>query len=439
MNVLIIDSDGCGLDFALRCMTYDHDVKWFIKPRNDGSRNRSGDGLVTKVKDWKPWARWADLIFLTGNDKYLIPLETLKHYGYPVFGPGIEGAKLEIERGHGMQVLKKHGIDAPPFKTFASLDDAERHVFKTEDRYVFKTLGDEEDKSLSYVSKSPADLINWIRRQKKLGKKLKGQCILQTFIPGIEMGVSGFFGPNGFLKEKWNINFEHKKLMSANFGPNTGEMGTVMQYVKKEKLADEMLKPLEDYLKGIGYRGDIDMNCIIDEKGKAWPLEFTCRPGWPAWMIMCSEHEGDPAKWMVDLLKGDDSLEVSYDSAVGLVIAQPNFPYTSNTNQAAVGIPILGITDENFDSLHLADVMLGKGFDMKDDRLVEKDMLVTSGEYVMVVTGMGKGVNWARKRAYRIADEISIPNQIVRDDIGEKLKEHLPELHKHGYATEIIY
>lgn len=437
MNVLIVDSDSVGLDFAIRCQEFGHSVKFFSNHYPDGNRKKYGDGLVEKVSDFMKWARWADLIFATNNTKYLTQLDYLRSLRYPVFAPPLEGAKLEIERGWGMKVLKQHGIDCPPFKTFNTLDEAEKHVWKTEENYVFKTLGSDEDKAMSFVSKNPAELINQIRRWKKQGKKLKGQCMLQTFIKGVEFGVSSWFGPGGFSKWK-NECFEHKKLMPKNFGPNTGEMGTAMKYVTKSKLFDDVLKPVEDYLHKIDYRGDIDMNCIIDESGTPWPLEFTCRPGWPAFFIMTADHK-EPCEWMVDLLHGKDTLETSGSHAVGVVIAQPNFPYTSAINREAQGVPIYGVNDKNWEHIHPAEMMMGKGVDMVGDSPKEKDMLVTAGEYVMVVTGLGDSVSKASKASYKVVDQISIPNMIVRDDVGEKMKECIPKLQEHGYASEWQY
>ena len=429
MNLLIVDSDGCGLDFALRSLDYGHEVKLFIKNQKDGSKNRTGQGLVDRVYDWEKWMQWADVIFPTSNGLYMDRLDDFRKYGYPIFGPSKASASLEVNRGLGMKVLEKFGIECPPYKSFPTLEAAEAHVWKTDERFVFKTLGDEEDKSLSYVSKSPSDMIQKIRGWKKNGKRLKGPCMLQTFIPGIELGVSAWMGKSGFLQWK-NVNVEHKKLMPGNYGPNTGEMGTVMQYSKKEKLFDLMLKPCEDYLLKINHMGDIDMNCIIDETGKAWPLEFTARPGWPAFNIMCREHSGDPLTWMADALQGKDTLEVSTEVAVGVVIAIPEFPYTKAVNYNAVGQPVYGITDDNWDHLHPSSVMLGKGV----DNLKEQDMFVTSGEYVMVVSGLGETVRKARKDAYKTVEQISLPNMIVRDDVGERLEDNLPKLHEYGFA-----
>ena len=432
MNVLIVDPDGVGLDFSMRCMEHGHAVKLFIRP-NNGQRDKTGDGLVEKVSDWEKWTQWADLIVPTMNTVYLEKLEGLRSYGYPIFGPSKESARLEIERQFGMQTFKRFGIDVPPYKTFSTLDEAEAHCWKSDRRFVFKTMGSEEDKSLTHVAKDPADMINTIRKWKKSGMRIKGQCMLQDLIEGVEFGVSAWTGKNGFLKPRGE-NFEYKKLMSDDYGPNTGEMGTVMWYTDKSKLSKQVLDPMEDYLVSIGHRGDIDINCIVDEKGKAWPLEFTSRLGWPAFWIMCSQHE-EPVQWMLDAMNGKDTLKTSYDVFTGLLMAQPRFPYKGTRDDEVTGIPVQGITNDNWSDIHLIGCMAGKGVEMVGGKLKEKDMIVTTGEYVLCATGSGETVKQACKAAYETVDSVHVKNKIVRDDIGEDLSKELPILQSLGFAT----
>jgi phosphoribosylamine--glycine ligase len=251
-----------------------------------------------------------------------------------------------------------------------------------------------------------------------------------------ELGVSGWFGPEGFLEEKWQICFEHKKLMGGNFGPNTGEMGTICQYVDSDKMADEMLKPMEAELLKAGHRGDFAVGAGIDSKGRAWPFEFTCRLGWPAFFIQCASHKGDPAQWMADLLEGEDTLKVSRDVAIGVVLAQPHFPYGTADAAALEGNPIAGL-DEVWDQIHPVDMMIGKGPMMKGDKVTDGPIYQTAGEYVMVATGLGRSVSAAQKKVYGVIDEIKFSNMIVRCDIGDSVAKSLPELHGMGYALNM--
>lgn len=439
MKVLVINSDTVGesLAFCLRCVKAGHEVRLFLAP---GNNMTTGDGFrgITKVGNWVASMMWADVVFVTGNHLFLPRLDAFRKRGVKVFGPSSESAALEIKREQGMKFLEKHGIECPAYKTFPNLDAAEAHVRKTGARFVFKTLGDEEDKSLSYCAKNAADMVARIQRWKKLKLASKGQVMLQEFIEGTEFAVSRWMGAKGFIGLP-NENWEYKKLLSGNSGPNCGESGTVMKYVSESKLYNEMLKPLEAALVRMGHLGDIDVNCIIDEKGKAWPLEFTMRPGWPAMNIMLHEHTGDPVQWMADACDGEDTLEVTTDHAVGIVLAQPDYPYSSKTKAETDGIPVYGMTSAKEKYVHAQAIKMAPQPVMDGEAIVEKPQWTTTGDYICVVSGLGKSVRQAADRAYKTLGELDVSDGMYRDDIGESLEKHIPKIQAHGYATEFRY
>ena len=439
MKLLVINMDtvGEGLAFALKAAKAGHDVRlWLCKDCNPAT----GDGFddIVKVPHWLTSAKWADLIVPTGNHEFTAKFDALRKAGMRIFGPSVASANLEIKRAFGMEFFKANGIDVPPWKQFTTLDDAAAHVKKTGERFVFKTLGDEEDKSLSYVSKTPADMIARLERWKRLGMNPKGPVMLQSVIEGVEIGVSRWMGKKGFVGP-YNENFEFKKLLSGNCGPNCGEAGTVMKYVDSSKLGEAVLAPLEEALVDLGHLGDIDVNCIVDEDGKAWPLEFTTRLGWPAFNLQLASHTGDPAQWMLDACEGKDTLKTSKKVTGGVVLAQPDYPYSKLTQAKTTDIPIYGVTKANEAYLYPQSVKREELPDMEGEKIVEREIWATSGDYVLVVTGTGKTVRQAMTRAYDTLRELSIPDMIYRDDIGEKLEEEIPRLQLHGIATEFTY
>lgn len=437
MKVLVIDSDLAGLAFCKRCADAGHQVRWYVKP-SEANNPKAGEGFpIEKISNWVSSINWADVVFLTHNGDFLKRLDFFKQKGVKVFAPSQASADLEIQRGKGMEFLKKHDIDVPPYKTFKNLKEAEAYVWKTEERYVFKTLGDNEDKSLSYCSKSPADMIARLQRWQELGMNPKGEVMLQTFIEGIEMGVSRWMGRDGYIG-MWNENFEHKKLMPGDKGCNTGEMGTVMKYTAESMLGDIVLDPLEDALADIGHIGDVDINCIIDDKGKPWPLEFTCRPGWPAFNIMMATHRGDPVKWMLDACNGEDSLQATEDVSIGVLVAIPPFPHKCDQKEVE-GLPIYGVTKNNQRYLFPMEVMITDMPSMSGDSVTEEKTWTTAGEYVVVVSGTGKTITQAAERAYGTVDDLHVSDMIYRDDIGLALKDTLPKLQKMGFAESFVY
>ena len=438
MKVLIIDTLASALDFALHCQNSNHEVKVWLPKSTQGESSSIGDGLVDKVDEWKDWMEWADLIVPTDNAKYQGELEPYFKNNYPIFGCNRRAAELELDRELGQEVLEKYGIDTLPYEIFSDYDKAIAHVKKTNKVYVSKPWGGAADKSLSYVSQSPADMVFKLEKWKE-NKKIKGKFMLQEFRKGTEMAIGGWFGPGGW--NKWLCeNWEEKAFMNGGLGGNTGEQGTVLRYVKKSKLFDEVLEPVTDYLHSVNYVGYCDVNTIVDEEGKAWPLEFTMRFGMPTFIIQSVVHKGDNAKWMLDLLDGKDSLSVNNDIAIGLVLSHGDYPHGHMKGDEVEGFPIYGLTTENAEQIHFCDVRDGRVPAMVRGRVQDVRMPVTAGNYILVVTGVGDTVRTAQTSAYAVIWDIKIPsNRMFRTDIGERMKKSLARLQAHGYAKDLEY
>lgn len=441
MNVLIIAAEGtAGLDFALRCKAYGHSVRMFIRHNKDGSRCETGDGLIDRVPHWEQSMNWADLIFLTDNTYYIVPLERYRDQGYPIFGPGQDTTLWEQNRELGAKVHEKVGVKTIPSQRFNNYDEAIAYVKKNNQRYVSKPIGD-GDKALSYVPKSPADLVYMLQYWKKKHSH-KGDFILQELREGTEMAVGGWFGSHGFSKN-FLENWEYKKFMAGDLGVATGEQGTILRYTEESKLADLVLKPVEDLLHGLKYTGYIDVNCIIDKSGTPWPLEFTMRPGWPLFQIQQALHKGDPCEWMLDAINGKDTLKVSKDVACGVVVSIPDYPYSRLTKKECSGYPLFNLsTEDALDCVHLSEVQWGKAPAMVNDKVKDNvPMYVTAGDYVCTVSGTGKTVKEAIDKSYKnIKKKIEIPNSIsYRIDIGNKLEEQVPFLHDLGYCLDLEF
>lgn len=404
-------------------------------------KERYGEGFneIKLVDDFRSSMEWAKdgLIVLTGNYTLTSELDRYREYGYPIFAPTTASAKLEIDRMHGMKVAESVGIAIPEYHVFGGLQETEAFVRKNGGEWVFKPGGDADDKSLTYVSSDPADMVGWLRRQIAAGKSMK-QCMLQKKVEILsELGVSGWMGPEGFLPDCYGMSVEHKKLMNGEIGPATGESGTVMWYSEDDKLCSEMLLPFEPILRTLGHRGDFSVGAIIDTKGKAWFLEVTARMGYPAWWGQMAVHKDDPAQWMKDLLDGKDSLRASYDVSIPVVMAQPPYPYQHDVPRDMVeGNPISGV-DKVADQVHLCSVMRGRGPYMEGDAIKEGPILQTTGPYVLCVTGVGKTIEAARKKVYAAAKEVKFANRMYRTDIGEKIADCLDGLHGFGYALDL--
>lgn len=439
MKLFLIDPYGHYVDFALRCLAQGHDVRYFLGPQDNNERDPLGDGLFNKVPTISGSMNWADLILVSDCSKYMKELEGWRNRGFPIFGANLEGASWELDRTKGVEILTKCGIECLPDVKFTNFDQAIAYQKEHwDERFVCKPCAD-VGKELSYVSKSAKDMIFMLEYWKRTIKK-KCSFIFQEFCPGIEVAVGGWVGRNGFASY-FLENFEHKKLMNGEKGPNTGEMGTVMKYVRAEesKLARELLLPVEAELIRCGYTGYIDVAVMVgtegSRKGKLNPLEFTCRKGWPIFNIQQILYS-DVVGWMKDLVEGRDTFQPDPDIAAGILVAMPDFPYMKASLDKLQGFPVWGVDKIRY-NFHPVHMKLGEGFDEKGKKI---PMLVTAGTEVCVVTGCGKSVKQATEKAYKNLESIEMPNSpMYRTDIGDRLEAQLPVLQKYGYCTSWIY
>lgn len=436
MRVLFIDPQGAALDTAMRAQADGHKVKLFI--RQTEKTKYIGRGLVDVIDDYKPFMNWPDLIIHSDNTRYLREFDTLRAFGVPIIGASVETAAWELDRDEGQRVLREHGIKVPPVREFNDYDEAIAYVKKEMRRFVSKPSGD-ADKALSYVAKTPEDMVYMLERWKKLSK-LKGAFILQDFIAGTEMAVGGWIGPHGF-NVGWCENWEFKKLMDGDKGVATGEQGTVVRYVKRSKLARMVLAPMEETLIKKGYVGYVDVNCIIDDAGQPWPLEFTMRPGWPTFNIQQALHDGDSIQWLYDLSQGTDARSFRLDEiAVGVVLSVPDYPYSHLTRKEVIGTPIYGLTPGLLKSTHFCEMMRGHAPICRNGQIGTEPVPVTAGDYVLVMSATGETVYEAKQRVYRRLNRLTVPNSPMwRTDIGDRLAKQLPLLQTHGFATGMAF
>ena len=192
------------------------------------------------------------------------------------------------------------------------------------------------------------------------------------------------------------------------------------------KLFKETLLKIKSYLAKTNYRGFIDLNCIVTQKG-AYPIDFTSRFGYPQLDIMQELHKTSWGELLFKLAEGTlKRFEVYPKFAIGVVIGGAGMPYEISYNKYGKNLPILGINKENEEHVKLAQVCKRDG------------KLYTAGSgYVLVINGSGRTMEAAKKRAYEVVNQITIPNAVYRLDIGDHWKKEGPRLRSWGYANDV--
>jgi len=245
------------------------------------------------------------------------------------------------------------------------------------------------------------------------------------------------------------MNIEHKKLFPGGLGPKTSEMGTLIWYDDNEnnKLFKETLSKLTPYLEKINFRGDIDINCIVNESGAA-PLEATPRFGYPAIHVQSVLNKSPWGEFLKSVADGREyDLKWRKGYSIVVLVAVPPFPYQAiNGKYNPDGLRIFfkeRLTEDEWNNIHFSDVSKlpsplvgeGKGEGESSDNQNAEYYIAAKSGYVLCVTGTGSTVEQARESAYRLTDKILIPKMFYRNDIGLKFIEKDRKLLKQwGYV-----
>lgn len=436
LKFLFIGDWALSNDLAWQVQREGHQAKIFIK---DADCRDIGDGITPKSEAWEQDVPWADVIVFedTGYGRHQ---DRLRKEGRLVVGGSELGDRLEDDRDFGQQTLRDLGVSTLPFKDFVDFAEAKAWIKENPGRYVLKPNGSAADfKGLAYVSKrrDSSDLLEMmVNLESKWPKNLKPTFQLQKFVQGVEVAVGAFFNGKEFVLPLC-INFEHKKFMNGSIGPNTGEMGTSMywEYDPHNKLFEATLAKVGPRLREDNYVGYVDINCIVNENG-AWPLEFTCRFGYPLTQILTDGFRVPMGHFFEQLAKGEVSqVRVGSRFSLGVVVAVPPFPFQSKPeyDRYSKDLPIFGVSKDRIDHVRLGE--------MKWDAEHGRFLTANSSGYTLIVSGHGDTLEEAKRRAYAVLGEkvsggVYVPNMMYRTDIGDRWLTDEPQLRALGYLPE---
>jgi phosphoribosylamine--glycine ligase len=412
-------TETCDLgSLYLRLAAEGHDVRIAIsEPEARGTLA----GMIPQAEDWRSeldWIRAAGedgvILFESVTEGFGALQDGLRRDGYRVIGGSAHGDRLENDRAYAQQLLGELGFPAGHVREFADSAAAEDFIAANPARYVLKFSGSDHASSDNYVGRMSdgRDVRAMLRQRRRLSAK---GMILMEFIDGVEMGVGAYFDGERFIAPAC-LDWEHKRFFADDLGELTGEMGTVATYDRSDHFFALTLKKIEPHLRGRGHVGYVNLNTIVNERG-IWPLEFTCRFGYPGFAVLEPLQDiawGDLFRAMLD--RSLDRFPIHPGFSVAIVVTTPPFPYSRKQVDEPVGLPVLfdpPLDPEDDCHIHYGELGLADS------------MLVTSGLYgwTMVATGTAPTIEQARSAAYRRARKAIIPNARYRLDIGQRLME----------------
>jgi phosphoribosylamine--glycine ligase len=415
---------SCDLgSMYLRLRDAGHEVRVYV---GDPEYHGVMRGLLERVDDWRAHLAWVrdarnDGLLLFETADHGAEQDALRARGYRVVGGCAFGDRLENDREFGQRVLAGAGLATAPTTTFDDCEAAIAFIEARPRRYVFKLNGSFTSAFRNYVGvcEDGSDVVALLRGQAARLAAIGAtevSFVLMDHLEGVETGVGAYFNGRRFL-EPACLDWEHKRFFPGDLGELTGEMGTLVTYRDTELLFSMTLEKLAPCLRAAGYVGYVNLNTIIDERG-IWPLELTCRFGYPGYAILDALQRDDWASVLEAMLDPTSArIDTRPGFAVGVVLTVPPFPYRYGYAELSRGLPIAfhgSLTGAERARLHFAEVAR------------EGEQLVTSGVvgYVMVANGVGETVEHARADAYALARKVFVPNVRYRTDIGEAFMLH---------------
>jgi phosphoribosylamine---glycine ligase len=416
MKVLVIGSGGREHALAWRLAQGARVQKVFVAPGNAGSDLEDGvENLpLTSIPDLLAFTQKEDIQFtVVGPEAPLAAgvVDAFRAAGLKIFGPTQAAAQLESSKDFAKRFMTRHNIPTAFFETFSDIAAARAYVEKHGAPIVVKADGLAAGKGVvvAMTQQEAFDAIDMMLSDNKLGDA-GARVVIEEFLAGEEASFIVMVDGKNVLALATSQ--DHKRLMDADQGPNTGGMGAyspapVITPALHARALREVIHPVIAGMaaEGIIYTGFLYAGLMIDAAGNLKVLEFNCRMGDPETQPIMLRLKSDLSVLMEHAIAGTlDQVEAEWDrrAALGVVLAAANYPDTPRKGDVITGLPK---PEEDAHVFHAGTALQG-------------EQVVTSGGRVLCVTALGDSVKIAQRRAYQYAESIHFDGCQMRHDIG---------------------
>ncbi len=191
---------------------------------------------------------------------------------------------------------------------------------------------------------------------------------------------------------------DHKRLLDADQGPNTGGMGAyspapVVTPAVHERAMNEVILPTLRGMAadGIPYTGFLYAGLMITPDGRVKTLEFNCRMGDPETQPIMMRLKSNLTQVLLSATRTQlDRVALDWDPrvALGVVLAAAGYPLNPRK-----GDPINGLPADAADRMVFHAGTASAGTEVQ-----------VSGGRVLCVTALADTVALAQQRAYAVVD-----------------------------------
>ena len=420
MKILLIGSGGREHALAWKLAQSPQVQTVFVAPGNGGTATakQTTAGIQNlPISDLQDLAEFAkrEKIHLTvvGPEAPLAAgiVDVFRANGLRIFGPTQLAAQLESSKDFSKAFMKRHGIPTADYQTFSNALEAHAYIDAKGAPIVIKADGLAAGKGV-VVAMSLEEAhaaVDMMLADNKLGNA-GARVVIEEFLTGEEASFIVLVDGKNVLALATSQ--DHKRLLDADQGPNTGGMGAyspapVVTPEVHARALREVIMPTVKGMEadGLPYTGFLYAGLMISPDGKIKTLEFNCRMGDPETQPIMARLRSDLVHALdmaVDGKLNEVVLEWDRRTALGVVLAAYNYPETPRNGDVITGIP--ADTEDQL-SFH-AGTKLQEG------------KLLTSGGRVMCVVGLADTVRGAQQKAYDAISQIQFDGMQYRKDIG---------------------
>jgi phosphoribosylamine--glycine ligase len=358
--------------------------------------------------------RRADLV-VVGPEAPLVAglADALRARGVKAFGPGRRGAMLEGSKSYAKRLMHERGIPTAEAATFERAADALAHLERVGAPVVVKADGLAAGKGVT-VCEDAGTARTAILEAMEGGRfgEAGRRVVLEERLQGAELSVLAFSDGRTILPMQAARDF--KRAHDGDRGPNTGGMGSYSPVPActpelMDRIAREILDPIGAAVAAEGepYVGVIYAGLMLTTDGPK-VIEFNCRFGDPETQALIPRLGSDLAEAMLACVDGSlAGLRLAWrpEACVTVVAASEGYP-----GSYATGLPIRGLEE----AAKVPDaVVFHAGTRAGDDGSV-----LTAGGRVLAASGLGAGIEAARRRAYEALSVVSFDGMWSRGDIA---------------------
>ncbi len=344
-------------------------------------------------------------------------VDLFRERGLRIFGPTRAAAQLEASKDFAKAFMQRHSIPSAPSRTFTDPAAARDYVRSRGAPIVIKADGLAAGKGVvvAQTLAQALDAIDQMLVHSRLGAA-GARVVVEDFLAGEE--ASFIVMSDGRHALALATSQDHKRLLDADQGPNTGGMGAyspapVVTPELHARVMREIMLPAIAGMAAEGhvYTGFLYAGLMIGSDGEPRTLEFNCRLGDPEAQPILMRLRSD----LVDLLERGvegrlDLVQAEWDRrvALGVVVASQGYPEAPRRGDPIESLPV---DAEDCIAFHAGTRM-------------QQDRLVTDGGRVLCVTALGENVREARRRAYDAVSEVRFAGLQFRADIGHRAIQH---------------